>query len=182
MNISEGDIFISVAAGALGAGAAGGEPRPLALEWMVGLRILHIAHKYAAARCRHQYRTTGLLVTVLSTLVATGLFTTASKAASPWVTLMTGIVSVLAAVVSASHSFLRYAERSEQHREASAGYGDLRRELELGVACSPDDRELRAVMENVRARWGELEEISLPVPTNLHRDAYRIVLGKDLRA
>lgn len=154
-------------------------PRPLAQQWMSGLRILNIAHKYAAGRCRHQYRSMGLSVTVLSTLVATGLFTTATKATSPWISLLTGIVSVLAAVASASHSFLRYAERSEQHREASAGYGDLRRELEMGVVYATTDEELRKVMESVRVRWGEFDRTALPVPTQLHRDAYRIVLGKE---
>jgi cobalamin biosynthesis protein CobD/CbiB len=177
MTISADDLCSSPAFGGVGVGATAGDARPLAVQWMGGLRILNIAHKYAAARCRHQYRSTGLLATVLSTLVATGLFTNASKAASPWVALATGIVSVLAAVVSASHSFLRYAERSEQHRDASAGYGDLRRELEMGVACSVDDRELRKIMEAVRTRWVKLDRSALPIPTKVHRNA---VLGKEL--
>jgi hypothetical protein len=117
----------------------------------------------------------------LSTLVATGLFTSAARtSSSPWIILTTGLVSLLAAVASASHSFLRYAERSEQHREASAGFGDLRRELEMGVAYSTGDEDLRSVMEVVRVKWGELDRTALPVPTQLHRNAYRMVMGKDV--
>ncbi|WP_414896029.1 SLATT domain-containing protein [Pseudomonas chlororaphis] len=70
-----------------------------------------------------------------------------NNAAADWVwwQLGVGAMSVLAAVMTALQTTLRYQELAEKHREAGARYNALGREIELLLSYS--DLDLNVVSE-----------------------------------
>lgn len=147
----------------------------LVSEWSNGLRINHIAQSRAAATCASRGQLLGTATVVLSAVVGTAIFASLEGEPSTLLRIVTGLLSMAAAVVAALHTFLSYQERSAAHRQAAGRYGRLRRELEsseLDEGPASWDR----VRELVR-QWNELDETAPLVPVRLHDLAVEAVLG-----
>jgi phytoene dehydrogenase-like protein len=70
------------------------------------------------------------------------------------------------------HTFLRYAERAERHRNSGGKYGTLRREIEQKLAFPPKDSdELRNYTDSLRERWDKLSEDCPTAPNSIWRSA-----------
>ena len=128
----------------------------LAQQWHKGLRINHIGHNVAAARYKKRDDILGASSAILSAIVATSLFAFLSDTGNEMLKILTGVVSVLAAITAAANTFLNYGELAEQHRQAAVSFGSLRRRMEL-INLS-DDANKRPLMDKVREDWEELEK------------------------
>jgi hypothetical protein len=83
-----------------------------------------------------------------------------------------GGFSVLATLFAAANSFLKYGELAEKHARAVAGFGDLRRQLELSEGW---EKEVdKGFLEKIIAQWGNLEKISPAIPNNIYEKAMKM--------
>lgn len=106
--------------------------------------VVHIAFKYwqrvhkqgrsqylAGKRSASMHNWFGIPVVVTTTLVGTVIFSTLSENPSSWLKIGTGLVSLLAAVLSALQTFFGFSEQAARHRTAAADYSGVRRRLEV---------------------------------------------------
>ncbi|MEX3970415.1 SLATT domain-containing protein [Paraburkholderia caribensis] len=141
----------------------------LLLKWIRRARESQKSHYDMADLLAARNRMFGIGVTAVSAVVGTTVFLSlVASADSPWVRLVVGLVSIAAAVSAALQTFLRYAERAEQHRSAGARYGAVRRRLEAIYAGDPCARDGRYVSE-VRDILDRLAEDSPSVPPRVFR-------------
>jgi hypothetical protein len=90
------------------------------------------AHYSASELFGRRNRAFGIPVTVITSLVATSIFATLSRDDSGrWMTIGTGFLSILAAVLSSLQTFLRFSELSAAHKSAAVLYDKARSDLEL---------------------------------------------------
>jgi hypothetical protein len=107
----------------------------------------------------------GVSVIAMTSLIGTTAFLSMiATGVSPLVRIVIGLVSVLASVMASLHTFLRYAERTEQHRAAGARYGAIRRRLEAIYARTPDTRAAQDFVE-IREELDRLAQEVPNVPT-----------------
>jgi hypothetical protein len=136
-------------------------------SWCNSASVMHIAHHKAAASCARTQRWLGVLVASLGAVVASSLFIAVSEGRNPTLLLITGIVSMVTAVLSAVNSSLDLGGRSQRHYSAAVAFQGLRREIEEQlVSCksgTPEDRYLR-----LRERWTAALEGSIPLPPRIH--------------
>ncbi len=145
-------------------------------QWHQGLRIFHRAHSRAAVLFERRNLAIGLPTVLLTAISGTTAFTTlASEVDQPVVKIMTGIMSITAAVLAALQTFLRYSELAEKHKAAAQNYGMLRRELEeVLVQCnstSPHSAPPQGFMRDFRMRWDSADKEAPNLPQRIYNQA-----------
>lgn len=90
-----------------------------------------LAHHRAAEIDSRRHRRIGLPSVIVSTFVATTIFTTLSETVDTRVRIGTGIVAVLGAILTALQAFLGLQEDAEKHQVAAARYGKVRRAIDV---------------------------------------------------
>jgi hypothetical protein len=145
-------------------------------QWRNALRIEHIGHSRMAARCETRGRLLGVVVVVLSAIVATSVFSTLESSPSTALKIVAGMLSVAAGVAAALQTFLGFGDLAGKHRDVAAQYGSLRRQLDAVMATSQD--LTHPELDRIRARWDELAAMAPLVPQKLHDEALRTVLGQ----
>ena len=144
-------------------------------EWHDGLRIFHRAHSRAAVSYERKNIALGLPTVVLTAVAGTTVFTTISSSPDTWVKVLTGVMSLTAAVLAALQTFLRYSELAERHKGAAQSYGMLRRELEEMLAQStstdPPAPPPADFMKSFRERWDGVDRESPNLPQRIYDEA-----------
>jgi hypothetical protein len=137
----------------------------LLLKWIRRARESQMSHYDMANLLGRRNRGLGVSVIAITSLIGTGAFLSMiATGVSPWVRIMIGLVSVLASVMASLQTFLRYAERAEQHRAAGARYGAIRRRLEAIYARAPESRAAHDFVE-IREELDRLAQEVPNVPT-----------------
>jgi len=132
------------------------ESKDLLQEWLFRTRRSQLAHYECATYFARLNFYLGIPVIVLSTVVGTSIFATLQKETNTSVRIAVGIASVMAAVLAAIQTFLRYSERAEKHRVIGAKYGAMRREIEQKIVFPP--AEIEQYIESLRVRWDKFNE------------------------
>jgi hypothetical protein len=146
--------------------------RELQAQWLKGIICNHIGHNIAATHFNQRDRMLGLLSTVLAAIVSTAIFTALSSSQSRPLLVTAGVVSLLATVLAAVHSYEKNGELSEQHRQAARQYGTLRREFELLLLENVTKTDtIKAKMVEANARRAEFESSVPTLPQNIFKDA-----------
>jgi hypothetical protein len=96
------------------------------------------AHYALAGRLAGRNIRLGVPVVALTTIIGTSVFATLQEDVTVVGRLAVGVVSVLAAVLASVQTFLRFAERSEQHRAAAEAWAAIRREIRQKRALHPE--------------------------------------------
>jgi hypothetical protein len=131
----------------------------LAREWGKRAAAAQHAHYYLATNLRRRNLALGIPVVILSAIVGTSLF--ASLAASTesfplGLRLAVGTVSLIAAVLAAIQTFLRFAERSERHAQAADWCSAIRREIDELLALQADKRgESKRTLDGLRKEFNK---------------------------
>jgi hypothetical protein len=107
-------------------------------DWRNRVYAAQAAHYASADRFRLLNYFVGVPAAIFSSIVGTALFTGLEKG-SPQ-TLLVGSVSIVAAILAALQTFLRFAERASQHATAGDWYSAIRRDIEQILHLSPTDR------------------------------------------
>jgi hypothetical protein len=118
------------------------------------------AHYVLSARLGRQNLLLGIPVIIFATIVGTSLFATLSQTKSSIpVGLRIGVatISLVAAILSAIQTFLRFAERSERHAQAADWYSAIHREIEE-IQALPDDKrdDPHEVLDRLRKELNKL--------------------------
>lgn len=140
-------------------------------QWHHGLRIFHRTHSRAATSYERRNIALGLPTVILTTMAGTTVFTTISSSPEQWVKILTGVMSMSAAVLAALQTFLRYSELAERHRTAAQSYGVLRRELEEVLAQTTSNPPVPVpsdFMKSFRARWDAVDSASPNLPQRIY--------------
>ena len=137
------------------------ERRSFLDDWYARAFVTQRAHYLSADHFGKRKYWLGIPAVVLSTLVGTSVFATVQKQPEPWLQIVVGLASVVAALLASLQTFLGYAERAEKHRIAGAKYGALGRELEVmrALPSAPSGE----VVAEVRKR---IDALALESPNN----------------
>ena len=140
-------------------------------------------HYDVAERYKRYHRLFGIVVVITTTAVGTSVFAALSGSTHPAIQICTGLLSVVAVVLAALQTFLGFGDLQAQHKTAAAGYGMIRRDVELlvmkfpnatGVANQPETTELEAL----KSHLDELDRASPAIPDKIW-DATAKTASKD---
>jgi hypothetical protein len=139
--------------------------RVLLLQWYRRARRAQLAHIATSGRYKAKARWLGVPTVILTALVGTSVFGTLTKPADLWLKVLTGMVSVAAAVLAALQTFLRSGDEAGVHQTASREYGGLRREIaQVGAVGGMARTDLIAAINRVRERYDDISGASPTVP------------------
>jgi len=146
-------------------------------KWQQRARTNQMQHYEAAKIFDRAHRALGIPVVVLSTVVGTAVFATLQKQVGLKIQLFVGSLSVLAAILAALQTFLRFSERAEKHRSTAATYSAVRHGIEM-VTHEPVALRgpLKEFLEGIRTQIDSLAQSAPNVPDRVWR---RIGTAKD---
>jgi hypothetical protein len=145
-------------------------------QWTNAVRIAHVGHSRAAAYYSRMHLILGVPVTVIAAAVGTSIFVNLSASDIWWAFVLTGLASMIAAILSGLQTFLNYSERSAAHAVAAAKFGALRRQLEMIAASSFDQSQISHELEACVEDWKSIEERAPVLAQRFHDVALRIVV------
>jgi hypothetical protein len=134
-------------------------------------------HRYCLLKCNTHYdmaelyklrhRTFGIFVVIITSVVGTSVFAALAGLQILILQVVTGFLTVAAVVLAALQTFLGFSDLQSQHKTAAAGYGRVRRDLELlvmkfaeatGTAGELGTTELESIKKH-------LDDLDLASPT-----------------
>lgn len=115
----------------------------------------------------------GLIATILSTVVGTTIFATLSKpsdgdqsSTALTIQIITGLLSVTAAVLAALQTFFRLGDVSAQNKAAAVGYEKVKHALDLFLLTyDPAGIETGKALDELKAIALDLEKVSDSSPS-----------------
>jgi hypothetical protein len=107
--------------------------RHLLEDWHLRVTTAQFGHLARAEQTRKWSIGLGIPVVVLTTLVGTSAFATLNKATSDEAKFIVGLISIAAAVLASTQTFLGYSQFSERHRIAATRYANTRRTIEVAL-------------------------------------------------
>ena len=146
------------------------EETQLAQDWGKRAVAAQHAHYYLAAGLKRRNLALGIPVVIFTTVVGTSLFasmatssdsSTGSGSGLPgWARFLIGSISILAAVLAAIQTFLRFAERAERHAQAADWYSSIREEIEELLALPEHKRgDPKKVLDGLRKELNKAGQI-----------------------
>ncbi len=115
-----------------------GQVEDLLADWRNRVYAAQSAHYASADRFRLLNYVVGVPAVIFSSVVGTALFAGIEKdTPRTWVV---GSVSILAAILAALQTFLRFAERASLHATAGDWYSAIRRDIEEIIHLPPELR------------------------------------------
>lgn len=124
------------------------------------------AHFLAAETYKRRNLQLGIPVTVLTAVVATSVFGTLSQSEKiVWLVIATGTVSVLASILSALQTFLRFSETAQEHHSAAIGYEGMRRRLDIFILSQRENEQRGDGISELQEISSELDRIAGTAPT-----------------
>lgn len=139
------------------------QAKPLLEEWLFRIRRSQKAHYEAATYFERLNFWLGIPVIVLTTIVGSSVFISLQNDTNAYMKFIVGTASIVAAILAGLQTFLRFSERSEQHRMCALKYGSIRRELELKLTFPPDPIE--PYLDDLRMRIDRFNDDSPTIPT-----------------
>lgn len=143
--------------------------RDLLRRWMRQALTRAVAQQRTASRYRRYNLVLGILVTALAALGGTGVVATLAAKTDPVSTVVAGLLSVLAAILSAIHTYLRLGESYEAYRAGAAQFGGLQRRLEVAVTLYDEgSRYTKSELEAFSAELEQLDKGTRQVPDSIY--------------
>jgi hypothetical protein len=142
--------------------------RFLILAWYRRARHAQLGHVAAEARARRLERLLGVPAVVLSTIVGTAVFASVGKSPDQRLQILAGILSILAAGLIALQTFLRFDDKSREHKRSSQAFGALRRDLgQLGAVSGRPREEVKQELKRIHECYDHLSQNCPAVPAHL---------------
>jgi hypothetical protein len=145
------------------------EETQLAQDWGKRAVAAQHAHYYLAAGLKKRNLALGIPVVIFTTVVGTSLFASMATSSDPstgssglpgWARFAIGSISIMAAVLAAIQTFLRFAERAERHAQAADWYSSIRREIEELLALPEHKRgDPKKVLDGLRKELNKAGQI-----------------------
>lgn len=149
-------------------------------DWFRRARESQAVHYASASHFSWLNLILGIPTIIITTIVGTAVFASMDNQDIGEYKVLLGLISILASVLAALHTFLGYAQRSEKHRATGAIYGSIRRELELIKTCSIADVDICSEkLGQVKSRMDTLAENSPEVPKKIWVKEMKDLKGRD---
>jgi hypothetical protein len=144
--------------------------------------VIARAHYLASDQLEGRNRLLGIPVTVASTAVGTTIFATLQSSTALWLKIMTGLVSIAAALLAGLQTFLNYSEKSQKHKVSGTVYSALRRDYEIfllrfGHASDEKRSEALTQLESLAGLLTKSAQEAPSVPDSHWNKAYSEVHG-----
>jgi hypothetical protein len=110
----------------------------LLTDWFRRARESQMIHYECGSHYERWNYLLGVPAMILSAVVGTAVFTSLDATDIGNYKILIGLISMLATIVTALHTFLGYAQRSEKHKAAAAGYSSIRKTLER-IKTTPEN-------------------------------------------
>jgi len=141
--------------------------------WYDRIARVQLAHFNAAMRFGKRNIQLGLPAIIFSTFVGTSVFASLNNEhISEWAKIIVGLISVVAAVLTALQTFLGFSERAETHRTTAVRYGAVGRQIEqflqTGTSAHQTTEDL---VDQIREHLNRLAEESPVLPPDIVHDA-----------
>ncbi len=151
-------------------------PDILLRQWALRLKRAQLAHRFAAKGYSTLHLWMGIPAVVLATVVATSVFASWEGQLEGYGRILTGMLSVGAAIFAALQTFLRFEEKSEKHQMTDARYGAIRQKIEQTQAFMRMHHEdLDDFYHKIRREIEELSKEALIVPERFWQQARRVM-------
>lgn len=151
----------------------------MAVQWLDRTRVLYRAHERSATIYSRRGVILSVAILTLASVVGTSIFATIDSEPSTTWKVVTGLLSLGAAVLAAFQAFLVYPELAHHHRQTASRIGGLMRRLDLiGAAGSVD----AAALEDVRLRWERISEDAPAVAQRIYKRAEQDVRHRGRRS
>lgn len=149
-------------------------------NWHLRVYAAQSAHYFSAGRFRLLNYVVGVPAIVFSSVVGTALFAGLEQD-SPR-TLVVASISILAAVLGALQTFLRFPERAAQHATAADWYSAIRREIEETLHLPVEFRgKAKDCLDNVRKEMNRVVQDAPELNVRLwRREAKRFGVNEPL--
>jgi len=115
----------------------------------------------------------GLPAIIFSTFVGTSVFASLNNEhISEWAKIVVGLISVVAAVLTALQTFLGFSERAEKHRTTAVRYGAVGRQIEQFLQTETSAHQTTEdLVDQIREHLNRLAEESPVLPPDIVHDA-----------
>ena len=150
-------------------------PKELLEKWLKRLREAQFSHYESAKSLGRSNYVLGIPALILSTFVGTSIFASLGKTLDPSLQILVGIVSVIAATLSALQTFLGFSDRAAKHREVASRYGAARRRIEEILAVNGGNS---IPTEEIKLVRKEIDSISAEAP-NVPDNIWQVIKKKD---
>ncbi len=141
--------------------------RKLATDWYQRCTTVAVGHYKTAELFSRRNRLLAGWSAGLSALVGTAVFTTIQAQPDLWLKVLTGLMSVVAAVLAALGAGSQYQDRAERHRVAGAKYNAVGRCIEQLLA-SPEPNI--TTLSQIRDRLDDLAAEMPHIPKSVHKE------------
>ena len=153
------------------------------VRWRLNCRRSQIANYNCANRFTTQNYLLGVPTVILSAIVATTVFVTLGTSIEPYIQIIVGLVSVLAASLAALQTFLKREELASKHRSIAADYGAIKRKLDQEIAKLEAGGEvLQETIDRIRGRMDRLSSEGPVVPRHIWAKARATTPTAELNA
>lgn len=148
-----------------------------AQKYILDYSIIGRAHYIAWENAARKNKWLGIPVVITTTIVGTAIFGTLQKDDVPqaW-KIAAGLFSLLAAVLSALQTTLKYSEQAEKYKTAGARYAAMRRRLDVFVLKYCDESEEKRhpalkELQEITEEFAKLAEESPSIPDKVYDKA-----------
>lgn len=141
--------------------------RKLATDWYQRCATVAVGHYKTAELLSRKNRLLARWSAGLSALVGTAVFSTIQAQPDLWLKVLTGLMSVVAAVLAALGAGSQYQDRAERHRVAGAKYNAVGRGIEQLLA-SPEPNI--TTLSQIRDRLDNLAAEMPHIPKSVHKE------------
>ena len=139
-------------------------------SWHIRASQVQDAHYDAGNLCNTRFNVLGLSVVVLSALlggseviIPVDIVENAAIAKN-----VSGVISLLIAILAGIQMYLKLGQRSERHRIAGAHYGEIKRSLEsINIVCEKSEQEAIQQISEIEKKMDLFAQKSPEIPQSI---------------
>lgn len=142
------------------------EVEKLLRKWRLQISKRERGHSELNRKYSQRHYILGIPTTVIMAIASIGIFATFRNcsecedqsqekcSADVWIRVASGIVTVLAMIMSSLMTFMNYSDEASNHKEASSEYGSLGRYIDSLILIPPPLRgDPQVVLQNIRSQY-----------------------------
>lgn len=157
----------------------------LLYKWCSRVKRSQFAHRFTAKGLSGLHLILGISAVVMATVTGTAIFASLETGLPGYGRILTGLLSLAAALLSALQTFLRLDERSKMHQRADASYSAIRQRIEQYQAIRHEKgyeaEDLEGFLALVGREMSTLSKDAPLVPERYWQKA-RMLLAKQVNA
>jgi hypothetical protein len=154
----------------------------LLASWLKRAREQIFSHYASEERYAKLHLYLGVPSAFFSAVVGTVVFASLQKDVSGWVKIALGLISIVAAVMIALQTFLKYSQLSDRHRVTASKYSAIRREIELLLEFQESGKAQDfSTLDAIRAKLDKAAEEAPNVPSHVWARALAVMERENRR-